>query len=169
MCDAETRYPTHEQELLAIIVALRTWKHYLMGLKFKVMTDHKSLQYFQTQPQLSGRQVRWKDTIANYDFDIEYIEGKTNVVADGLSRRHDHHTPNSSIVASTTLVVPHRLNATTSMLLDIHQSMEAVSAYQQLLKKSASSLRVDQPIASLSMWFNSTRQPIYCTQLTLML
>ena len=53
MCDAETRYPTHEQELLAIIVALRTWKHYLMGPKFKVMTDHKSLQYFQTQPQLS--------------------------------------------------------------------------------------------------------------------
>ena len=58
------------------------------AVKFKVMrTDHKSLQYFQTQPQLSGRQSRWKDVIANFDFDIEYVEGKDNVVADGLSRR----------------------------------------------------------------------------------
>ena len=56
----------------------------------RCMTDHKSLQYFKTQPMLSGRQSRWKDVIANFDFDIEYIEGKTNVVADGLSRRSDH-------------------------------------------------------------------------------
>ena len=55
------------------------------------VTDHKSLQFFQTQPMLSGRQARWKDIIANFDFDIEYVEGKANVVADGLSRRADHH------------------------------------------------------------------------------
>ena len=54
------------------------------------VTDHKSLQLFKTQPMLSGRQARWKDIIANFDFDIEYVEGKTNVVADGLSRRADH-------------------------------------------------------------------------------
>lgn len=91
MLDAETRYPVHEQELLAIINALGEWRHYLMGSKFKVHTDHKSLQHFKTQPMLSGRQTRWKDTIAQFDFDIEYIEGKANVVADGLSRRVDHH------------------------------------------------------------------------------
>src|SRR6185312_12563789 len=58
---------------------------------FVVRTDHKSLQFFQTQPMLSGRQARWKDVLANFDFDIEYVEGKANVVADGLSRRSDHH------------------------------------------------------------------------------
>src|SRR6478735_12741444 len=42
---------------------------------------------------LSGRQARWKDILANFDFDIEYVEGKANVVADGLSRRSDHHAP----------------------------------------------------------------------------
>ena len=57
MLPAETRYPVHEQELLAIIQALGTWKHYLMGAKFTVMTDHRSLQYFKTQPQLSNRQI----------------------------------------------------------------------------------------------------------------
>ena len=90
MADAETRYPVHEQELLAIIQALTTWRHYLHGSKFVVRTDHKSLQFFQTQPMLSGRQARWKDVLANFDFDIEYVEGKANVVADGLSRRSDH-------------------------------------------------------------------------------
>jgi hypothetical protein len=90
MLDAETRYPVHEQELLAIIHALRNWRCYLSGRKFRVMTDHKSLQHFKTQPMLSGRQSRWKDIIADYDFDIEYVKGDTNVVADGLSRRSDH-------------------------------------------------------------------------------
>ena len=79
---------SHEQELLAIIHALKTWRHYLHGAQVHAcMTDHKSLQHFKTQPQLSGRQTRWKDVIADFDFDIEYIEGKANVVADGLSRR----------------------------------------------------------------------------------
>ena len=90
MLDAETRYPVHEQELLAIIHALGSWRHYLHGVKFTVMTDHQSLRYFKTQPMLSGRQSRWKDVIANFDFDIEYIKGEANPVADGLSRRVDH-------------------------------------------------------------------------------
>ena len=90
MQPAETRYPTHEQELLAIICALKSWRPYLHGAKFKVMTDHKSLHDFKTQPRLSGRQTRWKDVIAEFDFEIEYVEGKSNVVADGLSRRVDH-------------------------------------------------------------------------------
>ena len=101
MLPAETRYPVHEQELLAIIQALGTWRHYLMGAKFTVMTDHRSLQYFKTQPQLSNRQIHWKDVIANYDFDIVYVEGRTNIVADGLSRRSDHF--DSSVSASSSI------------------------------------------------------------------
>src|SRR6185437_9346186 len=102
MLDAETRYPVHEQELLAVIHSLGTWRHYLAGSKFKVIikTDHKSLQYFKTQPHMSGRQSRWKDVIANFDFDIEYIEGKTNAVADGLSRRSDHQHSSELLVAA---------------------------------------------------------------------
>ena len=140
MLDAETRYPVHEQELLAIINALGEWRHYLMGAKFKVHTDHKSLQHFKTQPLLSGRQTRWKDTIAQFDFDIEYIEGKSNVVADGLSRRVDHQhssqllnlmcfhlegipsvTP-SPVVAPVVRIEPElRISAATSLLADIKE------------------------------------------------
>jgi len=110
MLDAETRYPVHEQELLAIINSLSNWRHYLSGRKFTVKTDHKSLQYFKTQPMLSGRQSRWKDVIANFDFDIEYIEGPTNAVADGLSRRPDHQH-SSELLGGSVVAKPSTINS----------------------------------------------------------
>ena len=67
MLDAETRYPVHEQELLAIVEALTTWQHYLKGaVGVRVLTDHRSLVHFQTQPMLSGRQVRWLETLSQF-------------------------------------------------------------------------------------------------------
>ena len=128
MLDAETRYPVHEQELLGIIVALKQWRHHLMGSKFTItiMSDHKSLTQFKTQPQLSGRQARWQYVLANYDFDIVYIEGKSNVVADGLSRRPDHAPPAAP---------PHRISAVTTLLADIHQAYRADLAYLAELRK----------------------------------
>jgi hypothetical protein len=143
MLPAETRYPVHEQELLAIIHALSSWRHYLSGRKFKVMTDHKSLQHFKTQPMLSGRQSRWKDIIANFDFDIEYIEGKTNAVADGLSRRSDHQHSSELLIsavftAAATVPIssaPLRLNALTTLLCDIKDAYRSDPAYMAALNK----------------------------------
>ena len=86
---AERNYPVHEQEQLAIIQALGTWRPYLHGVSFKVITDHQSLRYLSTQPNLSPRQIRWMEAMAEYDMDIEYQPGKNNVVADALSRRVD--------------------------------------------------------------------------------
>jgi hypothetical protein len=88
---AESRYPVHEQELLAIITALTSWRHYLSGtaVPVRVRTDHKSLIHFQTQPMISGRQTRWLETLADYDYVIEYVKGEENGVADALSRRGD--------------------------------------------------------------------------------
>lgn len=91
MLPAEKNYPVHEQELLAIVCALREWRHYLhSGIKFTIITDHKSLRYINTQPNLSARQARWSELLAEFDYDIVYKEGKDNVVADALSRRSDH-------------------------------------------------------------------------------
>lgn len=138
MLPAETRYPVHEQELLAIITALGAWRHYLYGTKFVVRTDHKSLEHFKTQPLLSGRQSRWKDIIANFDFNIEYVEGKTNVVADGLSRRADHSIKPVAVQPSTQLlnmlrVTPHRLNVVTTLLCDIKTAMQNDPSYRAAL------------------------------------
>ena len=83
---AEGNYATHEKELLAMIHALQTWRHYLLGNNFIVVTDHNSLKYLHTQPTLSRRQARWAEFLAEFDFQIVYRPGKSNVVADALSR-----------------------------------------------------------------------------------
>ena len=90
LSSAEKNYPVHEQEMLAIVDALRAWRCYLEGHKpFKVVTDHQSLKYFFTQTNLSHRQVRWQELLANYDFEIVYEKGAFNM-ADPLSRRADY-------------------------------------------------------------------------------
>ena len=93
MLAAETRYPVHEQELLAIISALTTWRHHLEGtdIPVRIRTDHKSLIHFQQQPMLSGRQTRWLEILSRYNYIIEYMRGIENTAADALSRRIDHN------------------------------------------------------------------------------
>jgi len=90
MLPAETRYPVHEQELLAVVKALQEWRHYVLGRPLTIETDHKSLEFLQTQPTLSSRQARWMETLSQFDFTIKYRKGNTNIVADALSRRADH-------------------------------------------------------------------------------
>ncbi|WVZ80302.1 hypothetical protein U9M48_027792 [Paspalum notatum var. saurae] len=83
----EANYPTHDLELAAIVHALKIWRHYLLGNTCHIYTDHKSLKYILTQPELNMRQRRWLELIKDYDLEIHYHPGKANVVADALSRK----------------------------------------------------------------------------------
>ncbi|KAI3750829.1 hypothetical protein L2E82_21683 [Cichorium intybus] len=85
--DAEKKYPVHDLELAAVVLALKLWRHYLYGVKFVVYTDHKSLKYLFDQKELNMRQQRWMDLLKDFDFEIRYHPGKANVVADALSRK----------------------------------------------------------------------------------
>src|SRR3954465_15593126 len=82
----EQNYPTHDLELVAVVLALKTWRHYLMGNRCEIYSDHKSLKYISTQKELNMRQRRWIELIKDYDLDIHYHPGKANVVPDALSR-----------------------------------------------------------------------------------
>jgi hypothetical protein len=83
----EVNYPTQDLELAAVVHALKIWRHYLMGKRCELYTDHKSLKYIFTQSNLNLRQRRWLELIKDYDLGINYHPEKTNVVADALSRR----------------------------------------------------------------------------------
>jgi hypothetical protein len=83
---AELNYPVHEKELLAIVRALEKWRVDLIGVPFTVLTDHRTLECFQTQRHMSRRQARWMEFLQQYDFTIVYLRGEDNTAADALSR-----------------------------------------------------------------------------------
>ena len=68
------------------------------GRRFTVITDHASLEYIKTQTNLSRRQARWLETLQANNFEVRYHPGKTNVVANVLSRQ-------SHLVAISTLTI----------------------------------------------------------------
>jgi hypothetical protein len=83
----EEKYPTHDLELAAVVHYLKIWRHYIIGKRCDVYSDHKRLKYIFTQPDLNLRQRRWLELIKDYDLGINYQPGKANVVADALSKR----------------------------------------------------------------------------------
>jgi hypothetical protein len=83
----DENYPTHDLELAAVVHALKIWRHYLIGHRCEIYSDHKSLKYIFTQNDLNLRQCRWLELIKDYDLGINYHLGKANVVADALSRK----------------------------------------------------------------------------------
>ena len=88
MIPAETRYETHDGELLAIVKAFKTWRHYLEDCKHEVLVliDHNNLCCFMDTKSLSSRQVRWTQELSQYHFWINYRQGKANAATDALLR-----------------------------------------------------------------------------------
>jgi hypothetical protein len=63
------------------------WMDYLMGARYNIYTNHKSLKYTFTQADLNMRQRRWLELIKDYDLEVHYHPGKANVVEDALSQK----------------------------------------------------------------------------------
>ena len=88
MIPAKTQYKTYEGELLAIVEAFKTWRHYLEGCKHKVLIliNHNNLCCFMDMKSLTFRQVRYAQKLSKYHFLIYYCQGKANGAAHALSR-----------------------------------------------------------------------------------
>lgn len=76
----------YEKELLAILMAVKHWHHYLIPKKFLIRTDQKSLRYLLTQKITTPLQQTWLAKLMGYSYEIMYKKGSENVAADGLSR-----------------------------------------------------------------------------------
>ena len=62
------------------------WRHYLLGRRFELRTDHMSLKYLFDRLSLNARQARWLEFICEFDFEIKCVKGKENKVVNTLSR-----------------------------------------------------------------------------------
>jgi hypothetical protein len=83
---AQQNYPVHEIEMFAGVETMLRHVDILQGANFKWLTDHKGLTYLLNQKNLSGRQARWLEKISTFTFEVVYIPGSDNVVADALLR-----------------------------------------------------------------------------------
>jgi hypothetical protein len=117
MAPAECNYEIYDKELLAIIRCLKHWRPELKStdILIKVFTDHRNLEYFITTKELSRRQAKWAEKLAEFNFKILYQSGAKNHKADALTRmpgyRPDSDEDNRRKYQHQTLIPLNRLLA----------------------------------------------------------
>ena len=96
MVPAECNYKIYNKELLAIIQCFKEWRPELEGtaMPVKVLTDHKSLEYFMTTKKLTPRQARWAEFLSEFNFKVTYQTEKKNDKADALTREPNERPAN---------------------------------------------------------------------------
>jgi transposase InsO family protein len=83
----QRNYCVTRRELLAIVTFLKYFRHYILGRRFLVRTDHAALQWLRRIPEPIGQQARWITFMEEFQFDIVHRAGKSHGNADALSRR----------------------------------------------------------------------------------
>ena len=129
--EVQQRWPVYEREGFAIVHSMEKFDWALRGRKFEVYTDSYSLKWMQTATM--GKVARWASRLAEYEMTIIYRPGKTNVVADFLSR-YIKETSDEFIPSRATCWT---LQATVPKMEDIidHQKVERPPEGRNYVKK----------------------------------
>jgi hypothetical protein len=85
MSKEERNYEIYDREMLGCIRALEDWRHYLEGISFEIVTDHKNIEWWASMRDLNRRQARWTLYLSRFSFKITYHKGEL-MQADALSR-----------------------------------------------------------------------------------
>ena len=115
----EKQYSTVQKECLAVVYAMKQFRHYLLGRSFQLVTDHAPLQWLSAQ-KMEGLLCRWALAMEEYNFDIVYRKGTLNVNADALSRWP--HSPPMQVA----------MTSATHQLTDIQQAEQSDPALSQI-------------------------------------
>ena len=107
---AEGNYNTTEKELLAIIWAVKHFRPYIYGRKFKIVTDHRALTWLFNVKDPGSKLIRWRLQLEEYDYQIVHKPGRVNSNADCLSRIPIHSIEHDIIKETYTDYINFYLN-----------------------------------------------------------
>ena len=112
----ETRYETHDGELLAIVEVFKTWRYYLEDFRHEVLvlTNRKTLWQFIDTKNMSFKQVRWAQKLSCYHFQIDYCQSKANKGADALSQYPQRNAEEENAFWAKNVKILHRLQSSLS-------------------------------------------------------
>ena len=157
---AESRYSTTELECLAIYYAIKDCEFYLQGIGFDVLTDHKPLVGTFRKPlhELeNARLLRFREKLAHFDFKVDYVAGKTHLIADALSRAPVFSPPENEVIINS--LAAEKLSAD-PLLQKFYDAALSDKAYLSIVKalldgKQISNLPPGHPAhAYRSLWDN---------------
>lgn len=94
---AERQYSVTRQELLAVVMAVKHFRHYLYGRRFRVRTDHGSLRWLLNFKDAEGQMARWLETLSMFEFTIEHRPGTQHRNADAMSRRPQEESESDAV------------------------------------------------------------------------
>ena len=84
---SQRRYCVTYRELLAVVVFVKQFRHYLLGRRFKIRTDHASLRWLSRFKDVEGMVRRWITYLSTFNFELEHRKGSLHGNADALSRK----------------------------------------------------------------------------------
>ena len=85
-------YRVFEMETIAVLKALLKWEDNLLSNCINVVPNHRALEFFKTQRRVSSCQMQWMEYLSRFDFDIQYVKGSSNKVADSPSQYYQSDT-----------------------------------------------------------------------------
>ena len=126
MQPAERNYQIYDREMLAIIEALKDWRHFLEGLPqtFEIITDHSNLEYWRTAQDLGRRQCRWSLYLSRFDFILTHRPGKANTQADPLSRMPHHKILDAEDNQQQVVLKPEHFHQLAATSTDLRNPLE---------------------------------------------
>jgi len=114
---AKKSWSTYAKEMLAILEAIRLWRPYLLGRKFYIQTDQRSLKFLLEQHITTPEQQKWVAKLLGYDYEIIYRSGRENAAADALSCKQGSPVLHHLLVSQVTLWEEIKQAATTDLYI----------------------------------------------------
>ncbi|CAB0039435.1 unnamed protein product [Trichogramma brassicae] len=96
---AERNYSVTERECLAVLWAIRKFRPYVEGYRFRVITDHSSLRWLHNLRNPTGKLSRWSLELQQFDYIVEHRKGTNNVVPDALSRLYEDESDEAQVAS----------------------------------------------------------------------